>query len=114
MPHKCTRCGEVYEDGSENILKGCSCGNRYFLYFRKITSKEAEELKAKDDIREVKEGDESVGNIKVKDGIYEIDVGSLMMQEPVIIVGEEGRYLLSLPSAFKSKKSKKYLDRVKK
>ena len=64
--------------------------------------------------REVKEGEKGVGNIKVKDGIYEIDVGSLMMQEPVIIAGEEGRYLLSLPSAFKSKKQKKYIDRVKK
>ena len=114
MPHRCTRCGTVYEDGSENLLKGCICGNRYFLYFRKITDEEAEELKTKENVREVKEGEEGVGNIWVKDGIYEIDVGSLMMQEPVIIVGEEGRYLLSLPSAFKSKKKKKYVDRVKK
>jgi predicted nucleic acid-binding Zn-ribbon protein len=114
MPHKCTRCGEVYKDGSENILKGCTCGNRYFLYFRKITDEEAKKLKTKENVREVKEGEEGIGNIKVKDGIYEIDVSSLMMQEPVIIVGEEGRYLLSLPSAFKSKKSKKYLDRLKK
>ena len=114
MPHKCTRCGEVYPDGSENILKGCECGNRYFIYFREISSREAEELKEKDNVREVKEGEGGIGNIKVKDGIYEIDVSSLMMQEPVIIVGEEGRYLLSLPSAFKSKKQKKYLDRLKK
>lgn len=114
MPHRCTRCGTVYEDGSENILKGCECGNRYFLYFRKITDEEAEELKTKENVREVREGEKGIGNIKIKDGIYEIDVSSLMMQEPIIIVGEEGRYLLSLPSAFKSKKKRKYVDRLKK
>ncbi len=114
MPHKCTRCAAVYEDGSENILKGCTCGNRYFLYFRKITDQEAEELKIKKKVREVGEDEKGIWNVKVRDGTYEIDVGSLMMQEPVIVAGEEGRYLLSLSSAFKSKKTKKYVDRVKK
>lgn len=32
MPHKCTECGKVHEDGSENIVKkGCdNCGNGTF------------------------------------------------------------------------------------
>jgi hypothetical protein len=33
MPHKCTKCGREYRDGSTEILKGCaSCGNKRFLY----------------------------------------------------------------------------------
>jgi predicted nucleic acid-binding Zn-ribbon protein len=37
-----------------------------------------------------------------------------MRQEPIIVAGEEGRYLLSLSSAFKEKKRKlKYTDRLK-
>jgi predicted nucleic acid-binding Zn-ribbon protein len=99
MPHKCTRCGKVYGEGSKEILEGCKCGNRYFLYFRKITDEEAEKFK-------------DIWNIKVKDGTYEIDIASLMAKEPIIISGEEGRYLLSLASAFKGKKIK-YPDRVK-
>ncbi|MBS3143917.1 hypothetical protein J4446_03535, partial [Candidatus Woesearchaeota archaeon] len=32
MPHQCVRCGNMYEDGSEEILKGCSCGSRFFFF----------------------------------------------------------------------------------
>ena len=35
MPHKCTKCGREYKDGSTEILKGCaSCGNKKFLYVK--------------------------------------------------------------------------------
>jgi len=35
MPHKCTHCGEIFEDGSPEILKGCpACGGKKFLYVR--------------------------------------------------------------------------------
>lgn len=32
MPHQCVRCNTFYEDGSEEILKGCKCGGKLFLY----------------------------------------------------------------------------------
>ena len=35
MPHKCTKCGREYKDGSTEILKGCaSCGGKKFLYVK--------------------------------------------------------------------------------
>jgi predicted nucleic acid-binding Zn-ribbon protein len=35
MPHKCTKCGREYKDGSTEILKGCaSCGNKKFIYVK--------------------------------------------------------------------------------
>jgi ACR3 family arsenite transporter len=35
MPHKCTKCGREFRDGSTEILKGCpSCGSKKFLYVR--------------------------------------------------------------------------------
>jgi len=35
MPHKCTKCGREYNDGSTEILKGCaSCGGKKFLYVK--------------------------------------------------------------------------------
>ncbi len=125
MPHKCTNCGKTYEDGSEELLKGCECGKRLFLYFRKITEEEAEKLDAKEikiskdteiDIEdEAKEGDDkNIWNIKVEDGVFQIDVASLMSKEPIILTGEEGRYLVSLSSIFGDKDKKhKYLDRIK-
>lgn len=32
MPHKCVRCGKIYQSNSAELLKGCSCGTRIFLY----------------------------------------------------------------------------------
>lgn len=36
MPHRCTRCGTVFEDGDAAILSGCpNCGWNKFLYVKK-------------------------------------------------------------------------------
>ena len=35
MPHQCVRCSTMYEDGSAEILKGCSCGGKLFFYIKK-------------------------------------------------------------------------------
>ena len=56
-----------------------------------------------------------IWNIKVKgDGVFEIDISSLMMKEPVIVAGEEGRYLVSLPSIFEGLEKSKDSDKKKK
>jgi hypothetical protein len=34
MPHQCIRCGKEYPDGSEALLSGCSCGAKFFFFFR--------------------------------------------------------------------------------
>ncbi|WP_445476113.1 Zn-ribbon domain-containing protein [Methanococcoides methylutens] len=35
MPHKCTRCEKIFEDGAEVILSGCpNCGWNKFLYVK--------------------------------------------------------------------------------
>ncbi|MFQ5975799.1 MAG: Zn-ribbon domain-containing protein [Candidatus Hydrothermarchaeales archaeon] len=128
MPHKCTMCGTVYENGSEAIINGCDCGNRLFFYFRKLSDKEATKLKTEENVEEVdslkgiigiRDGEpvidrgDDIWNIRVKDGIYEIDISSLMMKEPVIVTGEEGRYLVSLSSIFKGLEKKKSSSKKK-
>ncbi len=36
MPHRCTRCGTIFEDGDSVILSGCpNCGWNKFLYVKK-------------------------------------------------------------------------------
>ncbi|MDY6775504.1 MAG: Zn-ribbon containing protein [Halobacteria archaeon] len=33
MPHKCTNCGEIFEDGTDEVLDGCPvCGGGKFRY----------------------------------------------------------------------------------
>jgi len=43
MPHQCTNCGKVFEDGSKEMLSGCpNCGGNKFQ-FRPSGSREADE-----------------------------------------------------------------------
>ena len=115
MPSKCTKCGRVYKEDSEIIFSGCECGNKLFFYYRKISDEEAEKLREEgieeveknlEEILEVKEEssseeEEDIWNIKVEDGVFKINVASLMQGKPIIASGEEGRYVISLSSAFR-------------
>ena len=41
MPHKCTRCGRVFEELSDDMLNGCpACGNKLFFYMRSAAAEE--------------------------------------------------------------------------
>ena len=35
MPHQCVRCNAFFEDGADEILKGCSCGGKLFFFVKK-------------------------------------------------------------------------------
>lgn len=46
MPHKCTRCEKIFEDGAEVILSGCpNCGWNKFLYVKDMEPEEEAEEK---------------------------------------------------------------------
>ncbi|HDM67423.1 MAG TPA: hypothetical protein ENG62_03460 [Thermoplasmatales archaeon] len=41
MPHQCLKCGEIFEDGSPQLLRGCpKCGGNRFFYTKKPVSEE--------------------------------------------------------------------------
>ncbi len=114
-----------------------------FLYFRKLSSSESARLENKklrrvaskrfakiireaeakrrrwrDRLRDRISGKprgEDIWNIRVEDGVYEIDIASLMMKEPIIVAGEDGEYLVSLSSAFETSRNvKKYTELLRK
>jgi hypothetical protein len=44
VPHQCLKCGEVFEDGSPQLLKGCPhCGGNRFFYTKKALDENARE-----------------------------------------------------------------------
>lgn len=47
MPHQCLNCGEVFDDGSPYLLKGCPrCGGKRFFYIKKpLTEEERKKIK---------------------------------------------------------------------
>lgn len=120
MPHQCVRCSKLYPDGSNEILKGCECGGKYFFFIkaealeagRKLVNDLSEEdkLHIEEDISEIlnikREPDLPVvldiEAIRVlKPGKYELDLVHLFKKDPLIVKLDEGKYLIDLAQAFK-------------
>jgi predicted nucleic acid-binding Zn-ribbon protein len=122
MPHQCTKCGKVYPDASEELLKGCICSSKFFYYIRQekfdqlqehkdevmIELDKADKDQIEKDIRELtgldKKPDEPVildlESIRViKPGKFEIDIVNLFSKHrPLIYKLEEGKYVIDLAS----------------
>lgn len=126
MPHKCTKCGREYEDGSTEILRGCgSCGGKKFLYVRQeeihrdmieeksadeiITGKEEEILEVKTEPDKGVEMYDRVETIRiVGPGTYELNLEKMAEgDERIISVGKEGVYNIDLLSFNKDEKKKR-------
>ncbi len=125
MPHQCVRCGAIYEDTDEAILKGCSCGSRLFFYIRKerleearqrqvsLTRREREQME-KDIIQLL--GDEAVKDepvildfesvLVLKPGQYELDLVKLFKHEPVVFKLGDGKYYIDLKQSFTPQRRK--------
>jgi predicted nucleic acid-binding Zn-ribbon protein len=109
MSHQCVRCGKIYEEASNELLKGCSiCGGKFFFFVRRETLEKVKELtvdltpkdrkEIENDILELV-GEEpqkpvilDIESIKIlKPGQYEIDLVDLFKDKPLIYKLEEGK-----------------------
>lgn len=125
MPHKCARCGEIYDDGALELIQGCKCGARVFLYLRigenensdeviaklrdkKISSSDLEWLDREFGDKLQKEGRTIHLDVetleRIEDGKFKLDIASLMKGKPVVIKAKEGVYYIDIPYAFKKKR----------
>jgi len=131
MPHKCTKCGREYKDGSTEILKGCaSCGGKKFLYVKDTEiNKDVLEEKSIEEIAE--ESHEEVLHIVepgtkrevemynrvetiriVAPGTYELNLEKMAQgDERIVSVGKEGNYIIDLMSMAKDEPKKKKLKK---
>jgi|SRR3989344_2989394 len=125
MPHQCVRCNRFYEDGSGEILKGCSCGARLFFYVKKKDIEAGKELISnftEEDKKHIEVEVAEILHIKNEDpsrpvvldieairimspGKYELDLVHLFKNDPLIFKLEEGKYMIDLAQAFKNKNS---------
>jgi predicted nucleic acid-binding Zn-ribbon protein len=127
MPHKCTKCGREYKDGSTEILKGCaSCGGKKFLYVKDTEiNKDVLEEKSIEDI--AKETHEEILQVVeprtkqevemfdrvetiriVSPGTYELNLEKMAQgDERIVSVGKEGNYIIDLMSMTKDTPHKK-------
>ena len=125
MPHRCVRCGKIYGDGSSEILKGCECGARLFFFVKnealkaseEITKKltEPEKIQIEHDVLDIV-GEERAQEERpiildfesirvVEPGKFELDLTHLFHKDPLIYKMGEGKYIIDLPTTFKSFKN---------
>ena len=113
MPHKCTRCEQVFPSGDMRVLSGCpNCGWNQFLYVEEYTEGNAEETKAEAPsapapvMPKTPEGSQRVESVKIIDaGNYEVNLKKLLeRQEIVLAMKEDGKYVIHLPSLFGKKR----------
>ncbi|MEM5793900.1 MAG: Zn-ribbon containing protein [Candidatus Aenigmatarchaeota archaeon] len=131
--HKCIRCGEVYQDNDESILRGClNCGSIFFLYLKtseeskqleeiekelkekettleKEIEKKIEEIKEEEKVKKKKVARKKFGieTIKIpKEGVYEINLDALMKKRPLIVLEKGKVYFVHLPSVFEKELNK--------
>ena len=127
MPHQCVNCNTIYQDGSREILDGCSeCEGKFFFYIKKDRIEEARKRannlssNQKEQIeRDVLEliGDDydrdkpvilDLESINVLGpGQYELDLVNLFTDnQPLIYKLEEGKYVIDVIETF-NRQSKK-------
>ena len=120
MPHQCIRCGKEYPDGSEALLKGCSCGARFFFFFRERLPEKFMEMNKEERKEVFRDVQKIIGPTKsdspvildlesirvLKPGKFEIDIVSLFKRSPVIYKHGEGKYVIDVASTFQLMKKK--------
>jgi len=127
MPHQCVRCNKIFDDGSQEILTGCSCGAKLFFYIRKEKLEQAKavqeqvsELSVKEKKQIEKDVFSIIGheekddgapvildieaiNIK-KPGKFELDLVHLFnKKEPLVYKLGDGKYVIDVAETFNRK-----------
>ncbi|OIO42821.1 hypothetical protein COU56_04755 [Candidatus Pacearchaeota archaeon CG10_big_fil_rev_8_21_14_0_10_31_9] len=131
MPNQCVHCSKIYPDGSEEVLKGCSCGSKFFFYITQerlnktnqeipIEFKEEDKQAIEQDIREIMNIDDEempvildLESVRVlSPGKFQIDIVNLFdKNRPIIYKLEEGKYIIDVASGLeKIKKDEKDIE----
>lgn len=121
MPHRCVRCGTIYDDGASEILKGCPCGARLFFYVKKKHLEESKEVVTRLSEEDKKQMEQDVFELVdakpdedkpvvldfesvrvLKPGQYLVDLVNLFKKEqPLVFRLADGKYVIDIPGTFK-------------
>ena len=106
--YKCVHCEKIYEDGSKEILTGCSqCHSKFFFYIKAEKLKEMQEKKEEEtplttsEKKQIEEDVRDIAGIKDEETPIFLDFESIKIVKP-------GKYLLDLGKLFQTDKPKIY------
>ncbi|MBN1644689.1 hypothetical protein JW851_01440 [Candidatus Woesearchaeota archaeon] len=124
MPHQCVRCNKFYDDGSEEIIKGCSCGGKLFFFVKASRIKKPQDIAANLSVEEKKQIEEDIHeladledpeapvileleSVNVKQqGKFELDLVRLFKGDPLIFRIQEGKYIIDVAETFRRMRKK--------
>jgi len=124
MPHQCVKCNNIFQDGSNELLKGCSkCGGKFFFYLRKDSVTEQQKIIKKLSVEDKKKIEEDVMDILgnkedvpvvldlasiniIEPGKFELDLVKLFKGDPLVYKLDEGKYVIDVAETFKNSKRK--------
>ena len=124
MPHQCVKCNNIFQDGSNELLKGCSkCGGKFFFYLRKDSVTEQQKIIKRLSIEDKKKIEEDVMDILgnkedvpvvldlasiniIEPGKFELDLVKLFKGDPLVYKLDEGKYVIDVAETFKNSKRK--------
>lgn len=108
MPYRCVHCGELYKDGSQEILIGCTkCQSKFFFYIKEekmqeILSQKVEEVELSDIEKEqIEEDVREIAGLTDEEKPIFLDFESIKIVKP-------GKYLLDLQKLFSRDKPQVY------
>lgn len=133
MPHQCVKCGKLYEDGSKEILAGCSaCSGKFFFFVKQANIEKAKEITESLTLEEKEQMEKDVASLineevredqpvildlesirVVKPGKYELDLVDLFKGKPLVYKLDDGKYMIDIVSTLGAKE-KKLDDKFKK
>ncbi len=114
MSHKCIKCLQVFDDVSHEILQGCSCGSKAFLYKRDpsmtvlstnipvSTENSFGQIDIGNLIAPAELGEDTFEDT---DEVFTVDVQALL-DKKTIHSTEEGRYSINLQAIFDGQRPK--------
>lgn len=109
MPYKCIHCSEIYEDGSKEILVGCTkCRSKFFFYIKREKLQEIIANQNKTPELSPEEKDQIEHDVREMVGLEEdFDTPVFLDFESVKVI-KPGKYLLDLPKLFSMNKPRVY------
>ena len=98
MPNQCVHCSEIYADGAQEVLSGCSkCSSKFFFYLSQEKLNKLKESK-EENVPELSKEEKIQIEKDVRDiaGIEEADAPVILDFESVKVI-KPGKYILDLP-----------------
>lgn len=100
MPNQCVHCSEIYEDGSGEVLTGCSkCNSKFFFYLSQEKLDKIKANKGEDILLTNSDKKQIEKDVRDIAGITDIDAPIVLDFETVKIT-KPGKYILDIPNLF--------------